>query len=126
MVAEQERSSIRSLQAEVDELRSKPRSSGSELPLTDEAKEYRYKLMLAEQQIENMQVELRELHGLLNDEKRRIRSVSFGFFCCAPCRLAFFCCVSENPTLNFVSHTVFWMSLVMLLVNLERLKILNT
>lgn len=75
IVVEQERATSKRLLAEVEELRSNMQGQVPNLPISDEVKEARLKLYAAEQQLETLRTEIRDLQENLMEEKRKSRIV---------------------------------------------------
>ena len=77
LVAEQESTSAQRLFSEVEEMRCKIQREVPDLPISDEIKDCRLKLLAAEQQIDSLCTEIKDLQNNLTEERRRTRSVSF-------------------------------------------------
>ncbi|OQV21765.1 putative Protein SOGA3 [Hypsibius exemplaris] len=74
LVAEQESTSAQRLFTEVEEIRSKIQREVPDLPISDEVKDARLKLLAAEQQIDTLRTEIKDLQNNLTEERRRTRS----------------------------------------------------
>ena len=77
IVVEQERATAKRLLCEMEELRSNIQLQVPNLPISDEVKEARLKLYAAEQQLETLRTEIRDLQDNLMEEKRKSRIVCF-------------------------------------------------